>query len=361
MRTYVHHSHTAGRVHPNHRRTRLLLACAIVGAVVLGACSNDRLAKSSNDTASEAGAKVAAPVPPPADSDQVSTGVVGLAVNERTDQPGPVEVQKTDRPTGSQVVPSALSNRKIIRTAQVTLEVANVPDATVRLRDAVSAAGGFLGSEVATYGIRDQVTLTFRIPVDQFDSVINRLSKFGSVLSTGISSDEVTGQYRDLESRLRSKKLSAERLRQLITQAAKPADILLIEHELSDREAEIESMQGQLNVFGDQTSLSTITLTLVSKGDSVVVAPVKSRTPSFRRAWRKSIDALGDIAQSFAAASGTVLPFVPFLAILLAAMLTLRRRAGRSSKNGRQLPATNEPPPATLVSTSEPAETSTQT
>ncbi len=360
MRTYVHHSHTCGQVHPYRHRTRLLLACAIVGAVALGACSNDRLAKSSNEAPSNASGDAAAPVPPPADTDQVSTGVVGLAVDTRTDQSGPVEAQKTERPTGSQVVPSALSNRKIIRTAQVTLEVANVPDATARLRDSVSAAGGFLGSEEASYGIRDQVTLTFRIPVDQFDSVINRLSKFGSVLSTSISSDEVTGQYRDLESRLRSKKVSAERLRQLITQAVKPADILLIEHELSDREAEIESMQGQLNVLNDQTSLSTITLTLVSKGESAVVAPVKTRTPSFRRAWRRSIDALGDIGQSFAAASGTVLPFVPFLAILLAVMLMLKRRAGRSSQNGRQLPPTTEPSPSTRVAP-EPAETSSQT
>ena len=359
MRTYVHRSYTAGQVHPYRHRTRLLVAWAIVGAAVLGACSNDRLAKSRNETPADAGGDTAS-APAMADNDQVSTGVVGLAVAERTDQPGTAEVHKTDLPTGSAEAPSALTNRKIIRTAQVTLEVVNVPDATARLRDAVSAAGGFLGSEEANYGIRDQVTLTFRIPVDQFDSMINRLSKFGSVLSTSISSDEVTGQYRDLESRLRSKKISAERLRQLIAQAVKPADILLIEHELSDREAEIESMQGQLNVLNDQTSLSTITLTLVSKGESAVVAPVKTRAPSFSRAWRKSIDALGDTAQSFAAAGGAVLPFVPFVAVLVAAMLTLKRRAGRSSKKGRQLPPTTEPSPATRV-TPESENTSSQT
>jgi VIT1/CCC1 family predicted Fe2+/Mn2+ transporter len=180
--------------------------------------------------------------------------------------------------------------------------------------------------------------------------MINRLSKFGSVLSTSIASEEVTNQYRDLESRLRSKKISAERLRQLITQAVKPADILLIEHELSDREAEIESMQGQLNVLSDQTSLSTITLTLVSKGNSAVVAPVKTREPSFRRAWRNSVNALGDIAQALAAAAGALLPFVPFLALLLAAALWLKRRATR-----RRNRSTNASTPATAATAPTPS------
>ncbi len=310
---------------PKNGRAKRVLAAFAVSTLLLGACSNDRFASSSQNDADMTLAATER-------KDSPATAI-GLATGDAAGDTVSVAESAADRSAPATSIPgqtpSALINRKIIRTAQVTLEVANVPDATTKLRNAVTAAGGFLGSEEATYGLSDQVTLTFRIPVGQFDTMINRLSKFGSVLSTNIASEEVTNQYRDLESRLRSKKISAERLRQLITQAVKPSDILLIEHELSDREAEIESMQGQLNVLGDQTSLSTITLTLVSKGNSAVVAPVKTREPSFRRAWRNSVDALGDIAQALAAASGAVLPFVPFLAILLAAALWLKRRSAR--------------------------------
>ena len=328
----------AGTQAAGKRRTRTILALTAAGALLFAACSSDKLASSTSneDRFANASDTVAGVVSGGAERES-SPAAVGLAPDQAANQVADDVVATTTPADGSgtggsaaQPTPDALANRKIIRTAQVTLQVTNVPDASTKLRNAVASAGGFVGAEEAVYGNRDQVTLTFRIPVGQFDAMINRLSKFGSVLSTNIASQEVTGQYRDLVSRLRSKKISAERLRQLITQATKPADILLIEHELSDREAEIESMQGQLNVLGDQTALSTITITVVSEGNSTVVAPIPTREPSFARAWRASLRTLGDIAQALAAATGAMLPFVPFLgAALAAAFWFSRRRAAR--------------------------------
>ena len=298
------------------------LSALAVTVAVLSGCSD----RSSDTQSVDAPANEAAPAP---SADKAVRGAsaseeapLGLATGQ-----GVVGGQPA---TNTPAVPSALTNRKIIRNAEITIEVKNVPDAIVKLRNLVATTGGFLASEQATYGLTDQVSLTFRVPVEQFDVALSRLSKIGSVVSTNVSSEEVTAQFRDIESRLRSKKLSAERLRQLLMKAARPGDILEIENELSNREADIESMQGQLNVLSDQSALSTIRVQVVGKGESTVVEVPKKQDPSFSRAWRRSVRGVGDIVQGLAAATGAVLPFLPFLAAIAGILVVINRRARKA-------------------------------
>lgn len=310
------------------------ITVAAISATLLTGCSSDKASDTTTAVAeavAEAPADIVAPI---ADGTPLKSGLSNpealqdRSVGLTTTRGGGTS---NDAQPGN-TLPSTLINRKIIRNADITLEVPDVPKAVALLRSLVAASGGFLASEQANYGATDQVVLSFRIPVGEFDAALNRLGKIGSVLSTNVTSEEVTSQYRDIESRLRSKKVSADRLRELITRAVKASDILEIENELSNREAEIESMQGQLNVLSDQSSLSTIAVRVVGKGEGTVVEIRKEQEPSFTRAWHGSVDAVGNIAQAGAAASGAVLPFLPFIIALAALVFGLNRRSKRSRK-----------------------------
>ena len=300
---------------------RCLASVTVIAAVLTG-CSGDR----SSDAVSPQSAISPSVSEDAAPAETVAAGegfVDGAKVDTSTNRP--------ENPVTSATTVSALTNRKIIRNAEIAIEVDNVPKATAQLRDLAASTGGLLAGEQASYGATDQIVLTFRVPVTQFEVALNRLGKIGSVLSTNVTSEEVTAQFRDTESRLRSKRVSAERLRQLITKAVKASDILEIETELANREAEIEAMQGQLNMLDDRASLSTIVVSVYGKGDGRVAEIRESEDPSFTRAMRGSVGAIGDIGKALAAATGAVLPFLPFVGLIGALIATLLRRRKRKA------------------------------
>ncbi len=311
------------------RIIRISSAALILGVAALTGCSSDKATSvlRSKDNQFAADTILAAAEETAASAASESPVAGGLAATAKPLQPG--DVPATTIVPGAPSTPSALVNRKIIRNADITIEVEKVPQAVAQLRNLVATTGGFVSSEQATYGSRDQVSLTFRVPVTQFDIALTRLTKIGKVVSTNVSSQEVTAQFSDIEARLKSKKISAARLRELLAKAAKVTDLLEVENELSNREAEIESMQGQLNVLGDQTSLSTIIVQVIGKGESTVVSVPQKQDPSFTRAMKGSLKAIGRMGKGLAAAAGAVLPFLPLVLLLAVLVLVARSRRRR--------------------------------
>lgn len=225
--------------------------------------------------------------------------------------------------------PAALQGRKIIRNGSIDLRVENA-SATLRKAEAiVNAHGGFLADQQANYDRGSDITVVYRIPASAFDATLQGLTGLGKVISAQVSSNEVTGQVIDLESRLRSKRAAADRLRILVGQAIKPADVLAIESELANREADIESMQAQLSGLNDQVSLSTLRAHIFTPSAGPVVEP--HAKPSFLSGWRRGVKAFTDVADSLAAGLGALLPFTPLLLALIVVMLVARRRVAKKT------------------------------
>ena len=220
--------------------------------------------------------------------------------------------------------PAALQGRKIIRNGAIDLRVENA-SATLRKAEAiVNAHGGFLADQQANYDRGSDITVVYRIPASAFDATLQGLTGLGKVISAQVSSNEVTGQVIDLESRLRSKRAAADRLRILVGQAIKPADVLAIESELANREADIESMQAQLSGLNDQVSLSTLRAHIFTPSAGPVIEPTAK--PSFASGWKRGVKAFTDVAAWVAAGLGALLPFAPLLLVLVLAWLIVRRR-----------------------------------
>jgi hypothetical protein len=74
-------------------------------------------------------------------------------------------------------------------------------------------------------------------------------------------------------SRLRTQQASVDRIRALLAQATTVGEIVSIESELTQREADLESLEAQQASLSDLTTLSTITVTLL--GPQAVAAKPK--------------------------------------------------------------------------------------
>lgn len=154
----------------------------------------------------------------------------------------------------------ATEQRKIIYTADVSLDVKNVEETGKKIEALVKELHGYV-AKANSWGSADEgrsAHWTLRIPVAKFDGALGKLQKLGDVTQVGKDSKDVTAEYIDLETRLKNKKIQEERLRELLKQSNKLADTLKLEQELARVRSEIESWQGQLNVLKNQVTLATI-------------------------------------------------------------------------------------------------------
>ena len=99
-----------------------------------------------------------------------------------------------------------------------------------------------------------------RIPRKSFDQFISGLGDVGSVINQQITGEDITGQYLDVEARLKSLKLQEERLLTILSKAELLQDIIELERELSNVRYEIEHYTGTLKKWDNLIDYSKVTI-----------------------------------------------------------------------------------------------------
>jgi RNA polymerase-interacting CarD/CdnL/TRCF family regulator len=162
-------------------------------------------------------------------------------------------------------VAAMLAAPKLIRTAQVTLQVDSWDAASQRLTALVTASGGYVADTQVARGDNDRRrgSITVRVPAERFADVLSGLRGLGSVELENVSAQDVTKAYADLETRLSVKRQTAARLEQILKdRTAGLADVLSVERELARLTEEIEQMEGERRFYDQQVALSTLTVNL---------------------------------------------------------------------------------------------------
>lgn len=152
------------------------------------------------------------------------------------------------------------TGQKIIRNAQLSVEVEDLDRADRAVRDAVQEMGGRV--ESATRFKDERIHLRVRIRAAGLDTALERAAGLGRVISRTVSENDVTTRYIDTEARLNTRLALRTRLQKLLESAESVEDLLNIERELARVQGEIDSMQGQLDYLDRQVDESTLDLTL---------------------------------------------------------------------------------------------------
>jgi hypothetical protein len=162
---------------------------------------------------------------------------------------------------------SASSDRRVIRSAELTVELDHPAEGKRRIDALAGSMGGFVvTSEVAQGdgGTADRalITITLRVPSARFDDALAEIRKVGRLRREKITGQDVTEEYVDLEAHLRAKRAVEAQLLDILKQARKVADALEVQKALGDARAEIERLEGRRRFLEDQTTLSTLTVRL---------------------------------------------------------------------------------------------------
>jgi Flp pilus assembly protein TadB len=187
--------------------------------------------------------------------------------------------------------------------------------------------------------------LTARVPNQSLDAVMAAVARTGTVLSRSQTSDDVTSQYVDTQSRVRSQTASVERVRALLAKATTIGQVVQIEGELSRREADLESLEAQLKALQNQTALSTLTVDLAS---TRAPAPPAKNDSGFLAGLSAGWTALLASLTVLLTVLGALLPFLVVLALLGIPVLVWarRQRAARAAGSPPADPGQPQPQPA---------------
>lgn len=155
------------------------------------------------------------------------------------------------------------SSRKIIKNANVELEVSDIKNADKSIEELVKKSNGYFSNERENkYEDRISKGLTIRIPAKNFELFFLEFDKLDfEVISKEISSTDVTEEFVDVEARLKNRKQVELKYLNLLTKAKSIEDILNIEKAIGELRGEIESTEGRFKALNNQIEYSTINLT----------------------------------------------------------------------------------------------------
>jgi hypothetical protein len=202
----------------------------------------------------------------------------GGASDEAGMAPAPVtDGQVISSEAGSDAGDTAGVDRQVIVTGWVTITVEEPVDAAAEAVRITESVGGRVDgrTEYAPVdGDKGSATLTLRLPADDLTETLDRLKALGDVQEVSLNSSDVTMVTQDLDARISALSASIDRLLALLATASDTETLITLETAISDRQAQLESLESERRYYADQVSLSTVTLNLVSVADAPAVEPV---------------------------------------------------------------------------------------
>jgi Domain of unknown function (DUF4349) len=216
-----------------------------------------------------------------------------------------------------------LGNR-IARTATVVLEVdeGQLDETINKASDAVVKAKGiYVGSSTSVpSGEPASGQVSFRVPVDAFESVLRELKGLGTYRGEQSSTEDVTNQYVDLNGQLAAWRAQERVYLRLLDRARSVTDVIAVQNQLQQVQSNIERLQGQLDQLEDQSSFSTIVLQISEPG-----AAAGEPQGRLARAWATAVNGLGVMAAAALVAVIWAIPVAILAGLVLLGLRTLRR------------------------------------
>ena len=214
------------------------------------------------------------------------------------------------------------SDKKIIFTVTMDLKVDNAADSIDEITDEAITLGGYISdSSFSQEDDRATGFITIRIPPENLDDFTEMIGDLGEVVDSNLSSQDVTDQYVDAQSRLTNAEAQETQLLAIMEQAVKIEDILSVRTELNLVQEEIEVYKGQIRLMDNQVGYSTVTVYLTQ-----IIVPVSPEVDpnegivarwSFDYVWKSIQKGLTNSASFSLNAIGAIFIILSYLLVPL--------------------------------------------
>ncbi|MCC8061130.1 MAG: DUF4349 domain-containing protein [Clostridiales bacterium] len=304
----------------------LLVLFIIVSTVILTACGSS---SRSSEKEMYAVAETAA-----------DFGMANDAINRSMGTESVVEIDSASVTSESGLLSEAAVQsqsgvRKLIRTVDLTVETTEFDALLEGLTQTVSEAEGYIersdvsGNSLYSGSGRRYASLTLRIPSDRLDSFISQVETQGNVINKSESTQDVTLNYTDIESRKRTLTVEQERLIELLAEADSVDAVIALESRLSEIRYQLESMESQLRTYDNQVDYSTVRISL---NEVTVLTPVApdSIGVRIRKGFVENINGIAAVATDAFVWFVSHIPSLAVVVVIVAVLFFIIRRIGKA-------------------------------
>jgi hypothetical protein len=191
-------------------------------------------------------------------------------------------------------------DRNLILTAKIDMRSKD-PWATADRAQAIASGLGGDVLNLSQSGTADSrsASLTIRVPSARFGDALQALKSLeGEIQTSGVSAQDVTDQFVDLQARLTAKQAEEQRYIAILNRANTIDEILKVDASLGNVRTQIEQLTAQINSIKNRTEFSTISMSISTltalPGDTTSKAWDPAKTVG------RALAALGAMMQVFA-------------------------------------------------------------
>lgn len=233
--------------------------------------------------------------------------------------------------------------RIVIKNGSLVLVVSDPAASMERISRLAEEMGGFVVSADLTHTELNngrkvpQARVVIRVPVEGLNEALGiiRSESDQPPVRENVSSQDVTAEYTDLQSRLRNEQAAEAQLVQIMEQATRTEDVLNVYNQLVQVRERIEVLQGQIKYYEQSAALSSIsTELLVDEAVQPLTIGRWQLGGAATQAAQSLLDTLEFLSKAFIWVVVYLLPvlLVIFLLFILPVILVIRyfrRRAAR--------------------------------
>lgn len=230
--------------------------------------------------------------------------------------------------------PEKISRPQLIKKAALTLVVESLDKSIPEvLAIALQQQGDLLelqDQKPLNNSDRHTVSMQIRVPQNQLDTTLDKLTQLGNIQSRTITAEDVADQLVDYQARLRNLQKTESTLLGIMQRSGSVGDVLKVAQELSNVRQSIEQINASLKSLQNQVAYSTITLKL----EAAVSTTTDSRSfnSQIQETWNNSTYSLREFSIGLLRLGIWLIVYSPYLALLGAAIYgytRLRRSQSR--------------------------------
>jgi hypothetical protein len=220
-------------------------------------------------------------------------------------------------PAAQRARPTAAHERKLVRAANLSLEVESYAAARERIDAELARLGGYVAEARVEHadGAAVSAALELRIPANELPTFMRQAALLGTVQREQVRSGEITEEYYDAQARLTIRRQLEQRLLAFTANQTSDVKALLeVERELGRVREEIELLQGQLAGYDSRVALSSLSLELTSR-QRVSMGDPPTLGGQLQHSLEESIGALLGAGRDMLIVLAFLAPWLPLLVL----------------------------------------------
>jgi len=231
--------------------------------------------------------------------------MTGLQVNESAGVAPASAPLPADKSAYSLDQTSTSADRLVIKNATLMMAVDDPLKSMDNITRMADSMGGFVVSadmsqQTLNNGFKvPQVSMSIRVPAERLAEALATIKSETTqpVISENESSQDVTAEYTDLNSRLVNLQAAEKQLQQIMDSAVKTEDVLSVYSQLVSVREQIELIKGQMKYYERSAALSSISIQLLA---NAAVQPITIAGWQPRGVAKEALQSLIHTLQSLA-------------------------------------------------------------